>query len=293
MLHIARMNGTAFFNLAATLGIFLAVSLPVAGAEFETEELSKETVEAFERYVKASEARSAEELANNKNFLWIDGLPERERKQRYGNLRRGQVVVERFVGCRLAGCAAIPGGLVHDWMAAVFVPDVTLRQTLAALQDYARDSEYYWPEVVRSKLLSRSGDRFDVYLRLKQQYVITVVLDTEYDVQYQPLDETHAASRSHSLRIEEVKDASTVREHVIKGASPHGYLWRLNSYWRFYEGDGGVYIQCNAVSLTRDIPTGLGWVVGPFIESVPQESLRFTLNATRNALLKNFHGGCR
>jgi hypothetical protein len=58
----------------------------------------------------------------------------------------------------------------------------------------------------------------------------------------------------------------------------------LYSYWRFYQADGGVYIQCNAISLTRDVPAGLGWLIHPFIENIPAESLRFTLDATRTAL---------
>jgi hypothetical protein len=50
--------------------------------------------------------------------------------------------------------------------------------------------------------------------------------------------------------------------------------------------DGGVYIQCESVSLTRGIPFGLGWVVGPFVTSIPRESLTFTLERTRQQLEK-------
>ena len=63
-------------------------------------------------------------------------------------------------------------------------------------------------------------------------------------------------------------------------------MWRLNTYWHMEEKNGGVYIQCEAVSLSRDIPTGLGWMIAPFVESVPKESLVFTLGRTREALLQ-------
>ncbi|MGA7223803.1 MAG: hypothetical protein WBX16_13150, partial [Candidatus Acidiferrales bacterium] len=66
-----------------------------------------------------------------------------------------------------------------------------------------------------------------------------------------------------------------------------GFLWRMNTYWRFEEKDGGTYIECQAISLTRDIPTGLGWMVGPFVTSVPKESLNFTLSTVRAALLRS------
>ena len=48
--------------------------------------------------------------------------------------------------------------------------------------------------------------------------------------------------------------------------------------------DGGVYVQSEVVSLTRDIPTGLGWLIGPFVNSIPKESLTFTMEATRRAV---------
>jgi hypothetical protein len=61
-------------------------------------------------------------------------------------------------------------------------------------------------------------------------------------------------------------------------------LWRLNTYWSYEERDGGVYVQVESVSLTPSIPYGLGWAVGPYVESIPRESLEFTLRAVCNGL---------
>jgi hypothetical protein len=47
-----------------------------------------------------------------------------------------------------------------------------------------------------------------------------------------------------------------------------------------------VYVQCEAISLTRDIPAALNWIIAPFIESIPKESLEFTLQSTRSAVLR-------
>ena len=65
-----------------------------------------------------------------------------------------------------------------------------------------------------------------------------------------------------------------------------GFLWRLNSYWLFEERDGGTFVECQAISLTRDVPTGLGWIIEPIIRNLPKESLENTLRATRAALTK-------
>jgi hypothetical protein len=106
------------------------------------------------------------------------------------------------------------------------------------------------------------------------------------------LDATHASSTSYSTRIAQVENAGQPDERELPLGKDGGYLWRLNSYWRYFDSGNGVYVQCEAVSLTRDIPTGLNWLVSPFIQSVPKESLEFTLQSTRTAVLRQrLHAG--
>jgi hypothetical protein len=284
--HIAPMN-SAKISPAARISAILLISLACMASPSRAEGPSSATIKAFDRYVAAAESHTREELATNKNFLYLDALPEPQHAQNYAALRRGQTLVQRSLQCE-PRCPAIAGGLLHDWTGIIFVPGVTLAQTLAALQDYDRDTVYYQPQVISAKLLSSSEDHFRVFLRLKQTHVITVALDTEYEIQYTTLDAAHTASQSHSTRISEVENAGSSQERVSSPGDDHGFLWRLYSYWRFYQADGGVYIQCNAISLTRDVPAGLGWLIGPFIQNIPQESLRFTLTATGQALLQKF-----
>jgi hypothetical protein len=254
-------------------------SLSLASPILLAETPSPETLKAFDNYVQTAEAGNNEELLAGKNFLWLDTLPVSEHERANLVLKRQQTIIRHSASCASRDCSNIPGGLIHDWTGITFVPNVTLQQVLSALQDYDRDADYYRPTVLRAKLLSRAGNSFHVFLRLKETHVLTVVLDTEYEIQYLVLDSTHAASISHSARIIEIENAGSPQEHATSPKDNHGFLWRLNSYWRFYQAYGGVYIQCNAISLTRDIPAGLGWLVAPFIENVPRESLDFTLTA--------------
>jgi hypothetical protein len=235
-----------------------------------------DTVRAFEQYIGITETRIDERARGLRAFLWIDdGSDRRER------VRAGEILVERFgVDQRID----VPGGLVHDWIGAVFVPGATLDRTLALLQDYDHHKLVYRPEVMDSRLITRNGDCFTAYLRLRKKKLITVVLDTEHEARYVRLDRARSYSMSRSTRIVEVENAGTPGERTLPAGADHGYLWRLNSYWRFEEADGGVYAECQAVSLTREIPVGLGWLVGPIISSVPRESLARTLAATLDAL---------
>jgi hypothetical protein len=285
--HIAHMHSDGI-QKCARMALMLLPSLALASSLQSAESPSPETLKAFETYIQTAEARSNEELVARKNFIWVDVLPESERERTYDRLKRQQTIIRHSASCASRDCSSIPGGIIHDWTGITFVPGVTLQQTVAALQDYDRDADYYRPTVLRAKLRSREGNSFRVFLRLKETHVLTVVLDTEYEIQYLVVDRTHAASISHSTRITEIESAGSPQEHATSPKDNHGFLWRLNSYWRFYQAGGGVYIQCNAISLTRDVPIGLGWLAGPFIENVPRESLDFMLTATREALLNKF-----
>lgn len=138
--------------------------------------------------------------------------------------------------------------------------------------------------MIESKLISRNNNDFKVYLRLMKKKIITVVLDTEHEVHYCSLDRTRWFCRSYSTRIAEVKNAGSHEERVSPPDTGYGFLWRLYSYWRFQERDGGVVVECRAMSLTRDVPFWLRWAIEPIIQRLPKESLINTLECTRQAL---------
>jgi hypothetical protein len=272
---------------ATSLAVTLIAVAALAPRLSVAAQLTPETARSFDQYVSAKEARANRDLAAKDNFLYIDALPQAQRDQAYAKLHQRQILAQRDDECNSPGCTSIPGGLIHDWIGVVFVPGISIPQALATLQDYDHDVGYYPSEVVKSKLLAKSGDEFRIYLRLKQVQVIVVVLDTEYDIRYTHVDRDHVCARSYSIRVAEVDHPGAPDERDEPAGNDHGFLWRLDSYWRFYQADGGVYIQCDAVSLTRDVPVGLGWLIGSFIEKIPAASLRSTLAETRTALLDN------
>jgi hypothetical protein len=245
------------------------LALPARAAE-----LKPETVEAFDRYIRETEQR----LADSKIFLWADENADRARR-----VKAGEVVVEPF---RAKAVIPVPGGLVHDWVGSVFIPGATVERTLAMAQDYDHHKDVYKPEVIGSRLISHTGNDFHIYLRLLKKKVITVVLASEHDVKYTPLDNTRWRSVSRTTKIAEVEKAGKPEEREKPPGTGEGFLWKLNSYWRFEERDGGTWLECEAISLTRDVPLGLGWIVEPIIRDLPKESLANTLRLTRAALAK-------
>ncbi len=242
----------------------------------ESESLRPETAEAFRHYVQKREAEMDARRIRGGRFLWVDDDADRK-----AMVKSGEIAVEAFSG---KGATEVKGGMIHDWIGAGFMSGATLAQVVAMVQNYDDHKNVYQPEVIDSKLRDKNGNRYKVHLRLLKKKVITVVLNTEHDVEYFPLGPKRTHSRSYTTRIAEVDDPGTAKEKERPLSESHGFLWRLNSYWRFEERDGGVYIECEAISLTRGVPFGLGMVVMPVIRDLPRESLRRTLEATRDGL---------
>jgi hypothetical protein len=254
---------------------FILASRPASAAE-----LQPRTVAAFVRYVQAAEARMREA-----SFLWIDDQSEMERREKRGELEKGLVAMERLQVREAGKEIELPGGLVHHWIGAVFVPGATVDRAVALMQDYNRHAEIFKPAITRSTITNRNGDLFHVALRFQMKKIITVVVNTDNEARFTRLGVDRVQSRIISQRIAEVEDPDTPREQEKPVGQDGGYLWRLYTYWHFLERDGGTYVQCEAISLTRSIPIGFRWLIGPFVTSIPRESLVFTLETVRKTLM--------
>jgi len=239
-------------------------------------QLNPRTLEAFDAYIREAEKEIEQTQHGSVRFLWSDSEAERAQQ-----VHSGKVVAQFWSG---RGPVKVPNGLIHDWIGAAFIPDSTIQDVFTVIQDYDNHKSIYKPEVIESKLISHDDDDFEIYLRLLKKKIITVVLDTDHDVHYRRLDRTRWICRSYTTRIAEVENAGSREERVLPPDTGHGFLWRLYSYWQFHERDRGVIVECRAISLTRDVPFGLGWAIEPMIQKLPKESLINTLEATRRAL---------
>jgi hypothetical protein len=280
----AAIVSTAFFFVTA-------VATDCAGMPVALPKLKSETLSAFEHYVQLTQDRNDAELKRGAPFLQIDELPEQDQRAAQEFLQSGATKIEKRqtldAGNRDINC---PNGLIHHWEATAFIPGAKVDDVLQILEDYDHHSEYYKPDVERSKTLQRDGDHFQAFLRFKRKKVVTVVLNTTHDVQYSRDSPSRAHSRSSAIKIAQVDNAGKSDEREKPADDDDGFLWRMETWWRVEEKDGGVYVQSEVVSLTRDIPTGLGWMIGPFVSGIPKESLAFTMEATRRAVLGKIAG---
>jgi hypothetical protein len=223
--------------------------------------LDASTTEQFDRYAKRVEERP---------FPAID-----ERR-----VLRGEVVVEPGT---TPNPMQVSNGLIHDWVGAVFIPNVSMQRVLDVLQGFDQHARVY-PGVVRSRLLRRDGNDVAGYWRLEwRDPLLTVVLDVKQRAYYQEIAPGKWTCRAYAHDISEVQNAGTEREKELPPGEGHGFLWRFNAYWSLEAVDGGVLAECRTVSLSRDVPQVLAWAINPFVQKLPRESLVSTLEHTRDA----------
>jgi hypothetical protein len=240
-------------------------------------ELRPETLVAWNQYIEQAKARMNTRLDPRKRFLWVDEDPDRARR-----VRSGEVLVAPVHG---NGRTDVADGLIHDWVGAAFFRDTTMEKVFATMDQYDRYKEFYKPTVIDSKLLSRDGTEICFSMRwLKKALWVTATMDADYKARYFRRNERSRYGFVGSTRIQEVVNIGQPSERELPAGTGSGFIWRLFSISRFEERDGGVYVELEAMALSRPVPACLAWLVNPVIRQMSQSSLATSLSQTREAV---------
>ena len=261
-------------SLVVLLGPTALASVPAA------------TSAAFDRYLTMTDARVQKEVSHPQQFLWMDFLPESRRRDIQRRVLAGDIVLEKLQTLDGGASISIPGGIVHHWVGTVFVPKGRLSDAVALMQDYDRHGQVFAPDIAAGHLISREGDTFRFTMRFGLRKVITAVLQTEQEGHFFAPAPDRVYSRLRSTRIVEIDNAGTPQEKERPADRDRGYLWRQASYWRYLERDGGTYIQCESMSLSRPLPMAVGWLFNRSAAGVPRDVLSNSLAAARKELLR-------
>jgi hypothetical protein len=251
----------------------LAFNWPVAQAA----DLKQETVQAWEDYLQSAIVRIQQRLQPDAVFLWMDEAPDRIEK-----VRKGQIVV---APAQPHIPRKVPSGLIHDWMGVSYVPGIGIRDVLPVMRDYGRYKEFYQPHIIESKMLGADDtcDRFSMVLMNKAFFKKTA-LDSDYQASYFRVDDHRLYSISKSTRIQEISEYGMPGQHTLPENEGTGLIWRLYSVVRFEERDAGLYIEVEAIALSRDIPAALRVVAEPIVRRVSRDSLITALKQTEAAV---------
>jgi len=216
-------------------------------------------------------------LSPGETFLWLDEAQDRRARARAGEIVAAPVNPRNPV--------RVPSGLIHHWVGAVFIPGVTLKDTVQVLRDYSRYKDWYPPTVIDSKVIANgeAEDRFSMLL-LNRTFFSKTAFDTDYESCLVRVDDFRAYSVSRTTRIQEIAEYGGPGQHFLPEGDGTGLIWRLFSMTRYVERDGGVYFELEAIGLSRDIPSPLRWLVEPIVRRVSRESLLTSLRQTESAV---------
>lgn len=263
------------------LATMVAVGLwtTALGADASAAGQQPKTLRAWDAYVSATEARIKTELAVPGGFLASDFT--RDRATVRDAVAKGAIAVAKLSTLDgSGGVLAVPGGTIAHWRGAVFLPGVTLDALLHRLQ-YPDERGPHQEDVITLRVLDRMPDRMTLAMRLTRTKIVTATYDTEHVATYRRLGPKRASSKSVSTKIVEVANAGTASERVLREGEGRGFLWRMNSYWRYEEASGGVIVELESMTLSRGIPMGLAFVVEPLVDGVARESMTRTLESVR------------
>lgn len=238
--------------------------------------LEQTTSDIWEDYLHSARARLVGSAYPGNAFLWVDADPTR-----LARVRAGEIIVAP-VG--LQSPTRIQSGLIHDWRGATFITNATLKQSLLVVCDYAKFKDFYRPTVVDSRVIATSQNKDRFSLRLMDALLPRTALDIDFESDYFHLDDRRAYGISQATRIQEIDGYGTACQRTLNEGEGYGIVWRLFTFTRFVERDGGVYIEIEAIGLSRDIPASLRWIVEPIVHRVSQASLTASLREMASAI---------
>lgn len=241
-------------------------------------ELKPDTLAAWNAYMTDVDFRVQQRNGSHVPFLWMDESPDRAAR-----VRRGEVVVAPVVR---QGTEDVPTGLIHDWIGAIFIPGATIDSLLATVHDYDNYERVYRPVVSSSKTLGCTATSQE-FLMVWQRRVlfISAAMQGRYRAREVMLDSHSGYSVADAVELREIRDYGHSSEHLLTPDTGSGFIWRIRSIARFEQRDGGVYLELEAIALTRDIPASLGWMVNPVVKHLSINSLTTTLRQTRDAVI--------
>jgi putative flippase GtrA len=267
----------------AGLALLVAIVVPAANGRAAAAELRVDTRAEWDRYVALTESRIDRELRNARGFLAADFDGRDTARGLSDKLRSGAIPVVNVVTRGGDGAGVDVGsGMVHHWRGAVFIPGASVDDLVAALQDPTGRRAHRQQDVLATRVLERSPDGLRLYLKLQRQSIVSVAYNTEHDVRYRWHGAGRASSRSVATRIAEIEALGTPQERERTPGNDRGFLWRLNSYWRYQAKPGGVVVELESLTLSRDLPWGLRTIARPLINIVARESIERTLSAMRS-----------
>jgi putative flippase GtrA len=251
-------------------------------------DLQSKTLKAWGEYVQLTERRISAELSSQKGFLSLDFQDASKAEHERQAMLKGEILIKRMAtGADGRRSIPVPDGMIHHWKGSVFIPGVTLDFVLSRVNNPGLEDTRQ-EDVLDSRILESAPGQLKLFLKLQRSKIVTVVYNTEHLVRYQRHGNGQASSSSIATKISELERLQGNAEREKPEGCDRGFLWRMNSYWRYQQVPGGVIVECESMTLSRSIPSLLEYMIRPIINSVARESMHRTLQSMRTRMVRSY-----
>ena len=240
-------------------------ALVVAASTVAGQGLRPPIAAGWEAYIVATEARVSRERGA--------AIPSRP------GVERGEVFIEQLKTSGPSGELKVPDAAVHDWRGTVLVPGARLEDIVSRLEREPPDTRQ--EDVLSSSVLELRPGWMKVAVRVHRQFLVSAVFDTEHEVTFERHGASRASSWSRATKIVEIADAGTPKERPKGEHEDRDFLWKWHAYWRYEQAERGVVVECESITLSRQVPMLLRPIAGPIVSKVAKESMERSLITLR------------
>ncbi len=255
-------------------------------------------LQEYESYVTRTEQAMSARFERGE-LAWV---PDSARQEARAELNAGRQVrwnvSDASVNTRIADLNAT----VIDWIGAIRIRSARIPDLVAVLQDYNRYATIYRPMIFESRSQPIAGSQpvaYDVIWGMQNTYRAVSVFPQQYSFQVKSRAEYSGDGvqpgsmllvHSRSSEIRESDSGVAGRIDFLEPYHDHGILWALNMYWRARQSGPDLYLELQAITLTRsvqDFKCKIGLfpvpklIVSSVMDSIPSESLSLMLAATK------------
>jgi len=143
-----------------------------------------EATASFNAYIQSVEARLTKQHQAAAGFL----VPLAQGADAESRLRRGELIVERVAP---SPSLTMPGAMLHHWRGTAFAQGATAVDFERLMRNFGGYPRIFAPQVLRANAVAQSDNHVQASMRVRQRHVITVVMDSSYDVTFGRLDGAH------------------------------------------------------------------------------------------------------
>ena len=240
-------------------------------------ELQADTLKAWNEYIRNADIRMVARLSSEQSFLWTDESDKRRRE-----VRRGEIAVAPVID---HGATTVPSGLIHDWVGAAFIPKSTIERVVGTLSDYNRFKDFFKPVIAESHFLGCNQENPEFSLTFHRHVLfVNAAIQGRCQTQHHTVNARRGYNIADMKQLREIEEYGHPGEHALPVDTGHGFVWRMHEITRYEEREGGVYLEVEAIALTRDIPSSIRWLVAPVVRHLSADSLETMLRQTRDAV---------